>query len=104
MKDPGAFVVMNTTVVRIAEQALSSLESALKARPILTADVRRAQALPQRLLGGDAVEIAQDERFAVRRPPFLEEIRGRSGRVHRPAVRHRSEERRVGKECRSRWS
>src|SRR5689334_9142788 len=87
MKDPRAFVVVNAPVVRIAEQALSPLETTLKAGAILTADVRRAQPLPQGVLRRGAVEIAQDQRFAVRRPPFLEEVCGRSTRVHRPAVR-----------------
>src|SRR6266576_2719008 len=78
---------MDAAIVRIAEQALSPLESSLKAGPVLATEVRRAQSLPDRRRRGRAVQIAKHERFAVRRPTLLQKIRRRPARLHRPPMR-----------------
>src|SRR5438094_8545203 len=54
-------------------------------------------------LESPAVDAEQQDRGAEEREP--QGVRERGEREHRQAEgRHRSEERRVGKECRSRWS
>src|SRR5690349_22879088 len=57
----------------------------------LLADRHRAAAGPRR------------DRHRIRDPPASARV-GRPARHHRRVGQHRSEERRVGKECRSRWA
>src|SRR2546427_3907 len=83
--------------------------------PHFQASLSRPRHVLLRRRGGRSVDVRDLER--VRSPPAhashadLPELAARAGRPHaapplRPARRHppRSEERRVGKECRSRWS